>query len=105
MELRRTQVSMLVFLAITSLMASQVVFAEKYSGSMSPHERKLAEMQDLRASLVRRNLPALVSPPPTPPQVYNITFSNQKDHIVYVWLSLFSNQKDHISIFFWFNIR
>lgn len=81
MELRKTQVAMPVFLAIMSLMVSQVVFAEKYSGSMSPHDRKLTEMQALKASLVRRNLPALVSPPPTPPQVYNISFSNHNDHI------------------------
>ncbi|XP_010439621.1 PREDICTED: polygalacturonase QRT3-like isoform X1 [Camelina sativa] len=69
MELRKTQMAMSVCLAmIMSLMVSQVVFAEKYSGSMSPHDRKLAEMQALKASLVRRNLPAIVSPPPTPPQ-------------------------------------
>ena len=81
METRKAQVAIPVLLAIMSLMVSQMVFA---SVSMSPHDRKLAEMQALRASLVRRNLPDLVSPPPTPPQVYNITFSNQKDHIVYV---------------------
>jgi len=84
MELRKSQVAMPVFLAIMSLMVSQVVFAEKDSGSMSPHDRALAEMQALKASLVRRNLPALVSPPPTPPQVYYITFSSHNDHVVYV---------------------
>ncbi|KAL1205279.1 Polygalacturonase QRT3 [Cardamine amara subsp. amara] len=68
MEIRNAQVVMPVLLAIMSLMVSQVVFAEINSGSMSPHDRKLAEMQALRASLVRRNLPDLVSPPPTPPQ-------------------------------------
>lgn len=69
MEVRKTQVAMPVLLAIMTLMASQVVFAGKNSGSMELHDRKMAEMQALKASLVRRNLPALVSPPPTPPQV------------------------------------
>lgn len=85
MEIRKIQSAMPVLLVITSLIVSQVVFAEKHSGSMSPHDRKLAEMQALKASLIRRNLPALVSPPPTPPQVYNIiTFSSHNDHIIYV---------------------
>ncbi|KFK28650.1 hypothetical protein AALP_AA7G027000 [Arabis alpina] len=68
MEIRKTQVVMPVLLAIMSLMVSQVALAEKYSGSMAPHDRQIAEMQALKASLVRRNLPPLVSPPPTPPQ-------------------------------------
>ncbi|VVB12328.1 unnamed protein product [Arabis nemorensis] len=68
MEIRKSQVVMLVLLAIMSLMVSQVALAEKYSGSMAPHDRQIAEMQALKASLVRRNLPPLVSPPPTPPQ-------------------------------------
>ncbi|ESQ55359.1 hypothetical protein EUTSA_v10025078mg [Eutrema salsugineum] len=68
MEIRKTQVAMPVLLAIMTLMASQVVLAGKYSGSKALHDRHMAEMQALKASLVRRNLPALVSPPPTPPQ-------------------------------------
>ncbi|CAH2078477.1 unnamed protein product [Thlaspi arvense] len=68
MEIRKTQVAMATLLAIMALMASQVVFAGKYSDSMALHERNMAEMQALKASLVRRNLPAMVSPPPTPPQ-------------------------------------
>lgn len=72
MEIRKTQLVMPFLLAIMSLMVSQKVFAEKYSGSMAPHDRQIAEMQALKASLVRRNLPAFVSPPPTPPQVYLI---------------------------------
>ncbi|CAA7020932.1 unnamed protein product [Microthlaspi erraticum] len=68
MEIRKTQVAMPVLLAIMTLMASQVVFAGKFPDSMALHDRQMAEMQALKASLVRRNLPALVSPPPTPPQ-------------------------------------
>ncbi|XP_010536926.1 PREDICTED: polygalacturonase QRT3 isoform X2 [Tarenaya hassleriana] len=43
------------------------------------HDRQMREMESLRASLIQRNLPALVSPPPTPPQaisspiVYRVT--------------------------------
>lgn len=76
MEIRKPQVAMPVLLAIMTLMASQVVFAGKFPDSMALHDRQMAEMQALKASLVRRNLPALVSPPPTPPQVTNyIAFS------------------------------
>lgn len=76
MEIRKPQVAMPVLLAIMTLMASQVVFAGKFPDSMALHDRQMVEMQALKASLVRRNLPALVSPPPTPPQVTNyIAFS------------------------------
>ncbi|CAN8325358.1 unnamed protein product [Cochlearia groenlandica] len=60
---------MAVFLAIMmTLMASREVFAGKLSGSMDLHYRQMAEMQAVKDSLVRRNLPAMISPPPTPPQ-------------------------------------
>lgn len=71
METRKTQVAVPVLLAIMTLMVTQVVFA----GKESLHERHMAELQAVKASLVRRNLPGLVSPPPTPPQVlYNILY-------------------------------
>ncbi|XP_013597828.1 PREDICTED: polygalacturonase QRT3 [Brassica oleracea var. oleracea] len=64
METRKTQVAVPVLLAIMTLMVSRVVFA----GKDSLHERHMAELQAVKASLVRRNLPGFVSPPPTPPQ-------------------------------------
>ncbi|CAH8346011.1 unnamed protein product [Eruca vesicaria subsp. sativa] len=64
MEIRKTQVVVPVLLVVMTLMVTQVVFA----GKESLHERHMAELQAVKASLVRRNLPAFVSPPPTPPQ-------------------------------------
>lgn len=94
METRKTQVAVPVLLAIMTLMVSRVVFA----GKDSLHERHMAELQAVKASLVRRNLPGFVSPPPTPPQVkyYNILY-----HKSSYSLSICSKRFCHYSFLVW----